>query len=55
LDPFRKAWKGKFISASGYTYDTQLARDVAESTGNLIAFGRHFIANPDLVERIRND
>ncbi|KAI8874569.1 FMN-linked oxidoreductase, partial [Backusella circina FSU 941] len=55
LDPFRRAWKGNFISASGYTYDPKLAIDVAERTGNLIAFGRHFIANPDLVQRIRND
>ncbi|KAI8877775.1 FMN-linked oxidoreductase [Backusella circina FSU 941] len=55
LDPFRKAWKGTFISAGGYTSNTKLAFEVAEETGNLIAFGRTYIANPDLVERIRND
>jgi 2,4-dienoyl-CoA reductase-like NADH-dependent reductase (Old Yellow Enzyme family) len=55
LDTFRKAWKGSFISAGGYTYDKDLAFDTAEKTGNLIAFGRQFIANPDLVERLRND
>ncbi|KAI8888868.1 FMN-linked oxidoreductase [Backusella circina FSU 941] len=55
LDPFRKEWKGPFISAGGYTYHTKDAFDVAESTGNLISFGRLFIANPDLVERLRND
>lgn len=54
LDPFRKEWKGPFISAGGYTYNTQSAFDVAEKTGNLIGFGRLFISNPDLVERLRN-
>lgn len=55
LDPFRQAWKGPFITADGYSTDTQLAFDIAEETGNLIAFGRVFIANPDLVERLKND
>ncbi|KAI8886066.1 FMN-linked oxidoreductase [Backusella circina FSU 941] len=54
LDPFRKIWRGAFISAGGYTYDKDLAFDTAEKTGNLIAFGRQFLANPDLVERLRN-
>jgi 2,4-dienoyl-CoA reductase-like NADH-dependent reductase (Old Yellow Enzyme family) len=55
LDPFRNEWKGPFISAGGYTYDRHSAFDVAERTGNLVAFGRTFVANPDLVERLRND
>ncbi|KAI8887616.1 FMN-linked oxidoreductase [Backusella circina FSU 941] len=55
LDPFRHEWKGPFISAGGYTYDRHSAFDMAEQTGNLIAFGRTFVANPDLVERLRND
>jgi 2,4-dienoyl-CoA reductase-like NADH-dependent reductase (Old Yellow Enzyme family) len=55
LDPFRQAWKGAFISADGYTTDIKGALDVSEKTGNLIAFGRLYIANPDLVERIKND
>ncbi|KAI7902616.1 uncharacterized protein BX663DRAFT_509872 [Cokeromyces recurvatus] len=54
LDPFRKAWKGPFISAGGYTYNTQAAFDTAEKTGNMIGFGRLFISNPDLVERLRH-
>ena len=53
LDPFRKVWKGPFISAGGYTTSTELIESVAESTGNLIAVGRAFIANPDLVERLK--
>ncbi|KAI8142849.1 hypothetical protein BJV82DRAFT_559250 [Fennellomyces sp. T-0311] len=53
LDPFRALWKGPFISAGGYTYDPKLAEDVADSTGNLIAFGRSFVANPDIVYRLK--
>jgi 2,4-dienoyl-CoA reductase-like NADH-dependent reductase (Old Yellow Enzyme family) len=55
LDPFRAIWSGPFISAGGYTYDPQTAYDRAEtSPNNLVAVGRAFIANPDLVERYRN-
>jgi NADPH2 dehydrogenase len=54
LDPFRKEWKGPFISAGGYTYNTDAALDTADKTGNLIGFGRLYISNPDLVERLRN-
>lgn len=54
LDPFRKAWKGPFISAGGYTTHPELATKIADETGNLIAIGRAFIANPDIVERLKN-
>ncbi|ORY02891.1 FMN-linked oxidoreductase [Basidiobolus meristosporus CBS 931.73] len=53
LEPFREIWKGAFISAGGYTPESAL--EAAEQTGDLIAFGRHFIANPDLPARIRNN
>lgn len=55
LSPYRAIWKGPFISASGFSNARDHAIDVAEKTGDLIAFGRAFIANPDLVERLRND
>ncbi|KAI8889840.1 FMN-linked oxidoreductase [Backusella circina FSU 941] len=55
LDPFRKIWKGPFISAGSYTHDVNLASETVKRTGNLIGFGRLFIANPDLVERIRHN
>lgn len=43
-DFLREIWGSRpFISAGGYNHE--LAVDVAEKTGNLIAFGRHFIAN----------
>ncbi|KAI9275459.1 hypothetical protein BDA99DRAFT_431140 [Phascolomyces articulosus] len=54
LDPFRAKWDGVFIASGGYTYDPKLAAEVAETTGNLISFGRSFTSNPDLVERLRN-
>ncbi|KAI7855915.1 hypothetical protein BDC45DRAFT_505053 [Circinella umbellata] len=54
LDPFRKVWKGPFISADGYTTQPELATKIADKTGNLIAIGRAFIANPDIVYRLKN-
>jgi 2,4-dienoyl-CoA reductase-like NADH-dependent reductase (Old Yellow Enzyme family) len=54
LEPYRQIWKGPFIASSGFSTATEHAIDVAEKTGNLIAFGRSFIANPDLPERLRN-
>lgn len=53
LDHFRKLWKGPFISAGGFSSSIENGVKTAEETGNLIAFGRHFISNPDLPERIR--
>ncbi|KAI9485027.1 hypothetical protein BDB00DRAFT_773772 [Zychaea mexicana] len=55
LDPFRELWKdGVFMSAGGYTTKPELATEVADKTGNLIAIGRAFIANPDIVYRLKN-
>lgn len=49
---FRSRFNGTFISAGGYTYD--LAKEaVKNNQADAIAFGRLFIANPDLVERFR--
>lgn len=54
LQPYRQIWRGPFITASGFSNATTEAVELAEKTGNLIAFGRAFLANPDLPERIRN-
>ncbi|KAI8340685.1 hypothetical protein BC941DRAFT_500268 [Chlamydoabsidia padenii] len=55
LAPFRALWSGPFISDGNYTYSIDAAYDYAEQSPNgLVAFGRAFIANPDLVERIRH-
>ncbi|ORZ07415.1 hypothetical protein BCR42DRAFT_456053 [Absidia repens] len=55
LEHFRPLWSGPFVSAGNYTYSAQSAYDRAEaSPNNLVAVGRAFISNPDLVERFRN-
>ncbi len=47
---FRDTFKGVLILSGGY--DAQRAEsDLAEGKGDLIAFGRAFLANPDLVKR----
>jgi 2,4-dienoyl-CoA reductase-like NADH-dependent reductase (Old Yellow Enzyme family) len=55
LKPFRDIWKKPFIVAGGFSNGIKYTHQHAEATGDLIAFGRAFIANPDLPERIRND
>ena len=48
----RQAFSGALILAGGYDAATAEA-DLAAGRGDLIAFGRPFIANPDLVDRLR--
>ncbi|KAI8997430.1 hypothetical protein BDB01DRAFT_771102 [Pilobolus umbonatus] len=55
LGPYRQIWKGHFITAGGFSTATEHAVDIAEKNQDLIAFGRAFIANPDLPERIKNN
>ncbi|KAJ7256180.1 FMN-linked oxidoreductase [Mycena haematopus] len=43
----------RFISAGGY--DRPLAFEFAEKKNDIIAFGRHFISNPDLPYRLLHD
>ncbi|RPD77243.1 NADH:flavin oxidoreductase/NADH oxidase [Lentinus tigrinus ALCF2SS1-7] len=53
-DFIRDLWSPRpLISAGRYTRAKAL--EVAESTGQLIAFGRPFISNPDLPLRLRDD
>jgi N-ethylmaleimide reductase len=48
----RQAFKGTYIANNGY--DRQMAIDAIESgKADAIAFGRLFISNPDLVERLK--
>ncbi|MDI9848997.1 alkene reductase [Rhodoblastus sp. 17X3] len=50
----RKAFRGAYVANN--SYDRALATQaVATGAADLIAFGRPFIANPDLVERLRRD
>jgi N-ethylmaleimide reductase len=48
---FRSKFAGPLISAAAYTPVTA-AETVKSGHADAIAFGRSFIANPDLVERI---
>ncbi len=49
---FRHSFSGPLISAGAYTPATA-ARALADGRADAIAFGRLFIANPDLVARVR--
>jgi len=48
----REAFHGTFILAGGFTKDSAEAA-LVERRADLVAFGRPFLANPDLVERLR--
>ena len=48
----REHFIGAYILSGGYTDETA-ERDLNEGLGDLVAFGRPFIANPDLVEKLR--
>ena len=48
----RRHFKGVIIAAGGFTPESADAI-VAAGDADLVAFGRHFISNPDLPERIR--
>ncbi len=48
---FRRHFNGPFISAGGYTPETAQAA-LAAGQADAIAFGRLYISNPDLAERI---
>jgi N-ethylmaleimide reductase len=49
---FRQAFKGLLISAGGYTAATA-EQTIADDYADAVAFGRLFIANPDLPKRFR--
>lgn len=50
---FRQAWPGTLIVAG--RYGKALAeKDLESGLADLVAFGRPFISNPDLVDRLRN-
>ena len=53
LAEFRKVFHGPLIGNCGYTKEAA-EKAIAEGYADLISFGRPFISNPDLVERLRN-
>ncbi|MEJ2289609.1 MAG: PD-(D/E)XK nuclease family protein, partial [Deinococcales bacterium] len=48
----RRAFPGALVLSGGYDLERANA-DLAAGEGDLVAFGRPFLANPDLVERFR--
>ncbi|WRT67303.1 uncharacterized protein IL334_004271 [Kwoniella shivajii] len=58
LDPIRDATVKagiKFLNAGGFGGKEGNPQKQADESGDLIVFGRHFISNPDLVYRLKND
>lgn len=53
LAEFRKVFRNPLMANSGYTQEKAEAALAAGHT-DLVAFGRPFITNPDLVERFAN-
>jgi N-ethylmaleimide reductase len=51
---FRSAFDGPLLSAAAYTADSA-AEAIDKQQADAIVFGRLFIANPDLVERIKGN
>lgn len=54
LAEFREYYKGVIIGNCGYSKEEAQARLTA-GVADIAAFGRPFISNPDLVERLKND
>ena len=54
LAEFRQVFHGPLIGNCGYRLESAEAA-IASGAADLIAFGRPYISNPDLVERFRND
>jgi N-ethylmaleimide reductase len=50
----RKSFSGAYIANNGYTREMAVEA-ISSGAADLIAFGRPFIANPDLVQRLRID
>lgn len=54
LKEFRKVYNGMLMGNCGYDVAAAEAA-ITSGDADMIAFGRPFISNPDLVDRIRND
>lgn len=50
----RKNFKGSYILSGGYDA-ARAENDIIEGKGDLVAFGRPFISNPNLVEKLKSN
>lgn len=48
----KSAFGGTFIASGGFTDRTGAEQAIEEGRGDLVAFGRAWLANPDLIERL---
>ncbi|NBW95761.1 MAG: alkene reductase [Planctomycetia bacterium] len=53
LAEFRRVFRGPLMGNCGYTFESA-EKAVAEGAADLVAFGRPYISNPDLVERLQH-
>jgi N-ethylmaleimide reductase len=53
LPEFRAVFKGPLMGCCGYTQEAAEAA-IASGQADLIAFGRPYLSNPDLVDRFAN-
>ena len=53
LAEFRRVFSGTLMGNCGYTLEAA-EKTIADGLADLVAFGRPFISNPDLVERFRH-
>jgi len=51
---FRSQYSGTLITAGNYTPESG-SKAIEDGIADLVAFGRLFIANPDLLERLASD
>jgi N-ethylmaleimide reductase len=54
FDALRKTFRNTYIANNGYDLELASSR-LAGGKADLVALGRPFIANPDLVERLKNN
>lgn len=54
LDTARRIYKGPIIGAAGYTAESA-DKALKDGSVDLVAFGRDYVGNPDLVRRFRED
>ena len=53
-DALRQAFGGRYVANNGYTRELAIEA-LAAGRADAVAFGKAFISNPDLVERLRRD
>ena len=52
VTPARAGFKGALVGNMGYTPD-EAAQAISAGTLAAVAFGHHYVSNPDLVARVR--